>query len=133
MLLASPERDPCTPLTEAQYHQLDEFPDRPIDASGPGLWIGGIAFVPADLESAIESVDSLSEEWGVEVTFTPSGQAKFREAQRCGVNVAIEISVDGRLISRPILRQEILGNVVRIDGGFDEESATAMARRLVPD
>lgn len=101
----------------------------PYQASGEGLWIGGIGFDASDIASAIASQDAY-EMWGVEVRFSAAGNAKFLSAQRCGVGRPVEISVDRKAISHPTLNEPVTGGTAVITGGFDQESAAALARRL---
>lgn len=104
---------------------------KPIEKSGPGLWIGGISFSAADIAEAVHQRDALTEAWQVEVTFAPSGRAKFRKAQHCRLDRVIEISFDRKLISRPILREQILGDTVAISGNFDEAETARLAAAIV--
>ena len=99
---------------------------RPVPA-----WIGGIGFTAADIASVTVDLDSISEtDFALVVNFTPAGHAKFREAQRCRPSQFLEISIDGRAITRPALMEEITGPSLAIASSFTRETATALRDRI---
>lgn len=129
LLLATPLQDGCGSTTIETFTEDDE--DKLHQAHGKGLWIGGIAFVPTDIMSAIaKESDFLPEDWQIEIVFSAAGSAKFTTAQRCGVGVPLEISLDAKLMSRPTLNEPILGPSVMISGGFTQESAVEFAEKI---
>jgi hypothetical protein len=91
-LLAAAQDSPCPPDPFANPDSYESA--GPVEPSGPGLWIGGVAFLPTDIDSAAAIQDSLTEAWAIEITLTPSGKAKFDRLQRCRIGLAIEISLD---------------------------------------
>lgn len=105
---------------------------RLIQRSGNGLWIGGTPFTAADIETASAETDRLTGEWMIAIGFTKAGNAKFIAAQHCGTGWPIEISVDGKLVSRPILRERIIGGKANVTGDFTQDTASALAARLAP-
>ena len=127
LALAPSQQAPCLDDTSQSFDDA-----KPLERSGPGLWIGGIRFEPRDIETAVPEQSAYTDEWGIQLTFTASGKDKFGDAQRCGVGYPIEISFDGAVISRPFLREKIEGDKVQIDGGFTRESATSLATKLAP-
>ncbi|WP_448665019.1 SecDF P1 head subdomain-containing protein [Sphingomonas sp. CJ20] len=103
----------------------------PVQEAGDGLWIGGLAFTADDVESATVVKEPISDAWAVDLVFTPAGNAKFIRAQQCGVGKPIEISIDRRVISRPVLYEPILGGKARLTGGnMGREEVEAMARQI---
>lgn len=98
--------------------------------SGPGLWIGGIAFGGEDIATAEQSWDGSTGTPTVVLTFTDSGRDRFLRAQEGRLYQPIEIAVDGELISSPHLAERIEGRQVMISGAFTVEDAKALARRL---
>lgn len=118
---------------DCKPHRQTEHIDNPEPAqrAGDGLWIGGIAFAPSDIGSVEAIADKVTEQWVLELRFTPSGNTKFVEAQRCGVGYPIEISVDRRVLSRPILNEPILGGQAQVSGGWrDRTEIDAVAQRI---
>ena len=102
---------PCPAIAAIDPERLSvEDNPAPQQASGPGLWIGGIGFTAADIASVTVDLDSISEvDFALIVNFTDTGHAKFREAQRCRPSQFLEVSIDGRAITRPALMEEITG------------------------
>jgi len=125
LLMANPAQDDCV----AAPSQPEASPQR---KSGDGLWIGGIGFTATDIASAEPRLDDYSGEPVLAIAFTPSGNAKFLEAQRCGVGRPIEISIDRAIISRPILNEPINGGKANISGGWQSlEAVRAVAARIL--
>jgi len=113
--------------------------DRPAETvsqaaarQGTGLWIGGTFFAPDEIASATAERGVYSDLPNVVITFTEAGRAKFDLVQQGRVGEPLEISVDGEILSTPILREPIGGNQVAISGAFTIEEAEAMARRIAP-
>lgn len=104
----------------------------PAERSRPGLWIGDMAFAPADIAGAAQDYDGDTGVPIVLVSFTESGQAKFGQAQQGRLYQPLEISIDGEVVSSPILTEIISGNRVTISGQFTVEEAAALARRIMP-
>lgn len=127
ILLAFSLPGDCKPIR--QTGQVDNH--EPAQRAGDGLWIGGIAFAPSDIGSAEAITDQVTGQWVLELRFTPSGNARFVEAQRCGVGYPIEISMDRKVLSRPILNERILGGQAQVSGGWDDRTEVdAVARRI---
>ncbi len=127
VLLAFTLPGDCKPIRQTE--NIDN--PRPAQRAGDGLWIGGIAFTPSDIGSAQAIADELTEQWVLNLRFTPSGNAKFIEAQRCGVGYPIEISVDRKVISQPILNERIVGGQAQVSGGWrDRTEVDAVAQRI---
>lgn len=99
--------------------------------SGPGLWIGGIAFGSDDIAAAEQSWDDYGSPT-INLAFTPSGRDKFLRAQEGRLEQRIEIAVDGQLVSSPYLLEPIEGAQMTISGTFTVDEAKALARRLRP-
>ena len=96
-----------------------------------GLWIGEIAFSPADIASA-------TQEWGergtpiVTIILTETGRLKFSRAQQGRVGQVLEIRIDGEVVSSPMLMEVIPGNRISISGAFTAREAAALAARIAP-
>jgi preprotein translocase subunit SecD len=101
------------------------------EPSGEGLWIGGQAFGATDIAGVKTAQSDYSGEWVIDIQFTPTGVAKFANAQRCRLGKAIETSVDGKVVTAPFLQEYILGNRVQLSGGFATEAeAAALTSRI---
>jgi preprotein translocase subunit SecD len=98
---------------------------------GNGLWIGGIAFVPADLAAVVARSDKYSGEPTILITFTDGGRAKFAAAQACRLGHPIEIWIDGDLVSRPYLEEQIDGPQIEVHGSWNAASASAFVERIL--
>lgn len=136
MLLASALllAGPCLPNPFGSLPDGYDFYDysKPIEATGPGLWIGGIAFAPADIASASVGQDEQTQQWEVEIVFASSGKAKFDELQRCRLYQPMEMSFDGTVMSRPVLNEQIMGNEMAISGSFTQQEVTDLVAKLKP-
>lgn len=129
LLIAIQAQDGCIVYPEAPPPQSESIP---LQKAGDGLWIGGIGFTAADLASAEPQTDEYSGEPVLALSFTAAGNAKFLEAQRCGVGRAIEISVDRSVLSRPVLNEPITGGKANISGGWKSRDAVqAVAARIL--
>ena len=58
-----------------------------------------------------------------------SGRA-FADLTTRSVGKPIEIRIDGRVMSKPVIREPILGGRGQISGGFTVDEARALAERL---
>lgn len=127
LLTASALQDGCVKTPDAS---LANDP-APLQPAGSGLWIGGIAFAPADIDTVMVTRDDAAEQWVLDLRFTTAGNAKFIQAQRCGVGHMMEISVDRKLVSRPYLREPIAGGRARISSNWSNRGeADALAARI---
>ncbi len=126
LMLATPQ-DGCVSFP-ARLTSATEA--RPWQKSGAGLWIGGLAFAPADIASAEASRDPMTDEWVLVIRFTSDGNKKFLEAQRCGLNRIMEITLDRKVLARPILMGPINGGAATIAGGFREAEVREIADRI---
>lgn len=132
LALASAQDAPCRKDPVGDAIDRGEEADKPVERSGPGLWIGGIAFEARDIQSAAAEQNSYTDEWEIHLIFTASGKDKFGDAQHCGVGYPIEISFEGAVVSHPRLNEVIQGNEVQIAGGFTQASAADLAARIAP-
>ncbi|WP_439538098.1 SecDF P1 head subdomain-containing protein [Sphingomonas sp.] len=120
--------EPC-PSREASWVEPDA---PPAERFGAGLWIGGQPFTADDFISAEVITDTLLDALVIDIRLSPQGVARFQAVQRCRVGLQIEISFDGRVISRPVLNEPILGNGLQLSGGFDHASAKELAAKIKP-
>lgn len=127
LMIASAPQDGC--VTTADAPLADD--STPLQPAGSGLWIGGLPFNPADIETVTVTHDDVTDQWLIELRFTAAGNARFIQAQRCGVGRMLEISVDRKLISRPYLREQITGGRPQISANWsDRAEADALAARI---
>lgn len=103
---------------------------RPVDASGSGLWIAGVRFRGEDIVRAAADQDAGAVGWSVDLMLTQSGREKFAAIQRCRAAQIAEISFNRVAVSRPTLSEPIDGNVIRIAGNFSESAAADLAARI---
>lgn len=127
--MISPIQDGCVPL-DAPWSADEVGP--PLQKSGDGLWIGGMSFGIADVASAAAQQDALTGQWMLEIHFTQAGNTKFIAAQRCGIGRPIEVSIDGAVLSRPMLQERIMGGKANITGNFTRVDAARLAARIAP-
>ena len=106
-------------------------PDQLLQASGDGLWIGGVAFTSSDVESVeVRESRYIPGQWELGLKFTAAGNARFIEAQHCGPGSIVEISLDRKLLSQPHLVETILGGEATISGEFGRDEWLEIAKRI---
>lgn len=126
LALAAPVAGDCD---FPENYEIDE--PRPFQKAGAGLWIGGIGFAATDIATVRASEDRYGLGWSLELGFTPAGNTKFLEAQRCGVGKPLEISIDRHVLSRPMLNERILGGKAMIAGSWKtREEVDSVIRQI---
>lgn len=85
--------------------------------------------------SAIASV-SVSQDargaWQVGFGLTASGTREFARLTRESIGRRLAILVEGRVVSAPVVREEITGGMGLIAGDFSEQEARALAKSISP-
>ena len=103
----------------------------PLQAAGDGLWIGGVAFSAADIQSVeVTESSAILSQWELKLKFTTSGNAKFIDAQRCGPGSIVEISLDRKVLSQPQLIETILGGEASVAGSPGQDEWLEIAKRI---
>ena len=103
----------------------------PLQAAGDGLWIGGVAFSAADIQSVeVTESSAILSQWELKLKFTTSGNAKFIDAQRCGPGSIVEISLDRKVLSQPQLIETILGGEASVSGSPGHDEWLEIAKRI---
>lgn len=126
LVVTAPAADRCDPPRNRSFDD-----PRPFQKAGHGLWIGGIEFTSADIADARAAEGQYDDGWTIELVFTAPGNARFVQAQHCGVGKVIEISIDRHVLSRPVLNEPILGGKAMIMGGWKtREEAEAVIRKI---
>jgi preprotein translocase subunit SecD len=72
-----------------------------------------------DIASA-ELHSKSAETQNISIVFSPGGKAKFAAATKALINRPLAILVDGKLISAPIVREQIKGGSAMITGKFSD-------------
>jgi len=85
-------------------------------------------------ESALESArvqnDPITGSSQIGITFTEKGRKAFAEITRTNLNRQIAILIDGKVVSAPVIRTEILGGKALLDGNFSDTKANDLANRI---
>ena len=84
-----------------------------------------VALTHQDVESASASQGTSGPQ--IEVVFTKAGAQKLAEVTRKGLMKPLGIVIDGRLVSAPVVKAEILGGRAMITGSFSAEEAKRLA------
>jgi preprotein translocase subunit SecD len=82
----------------------------------------------ADIKSA-EAVQR-DGQWSVEITLGPEAAAKFGDITARNIRKPMQIVVEDRIISTPIILNAIRLGKVALTGNFTEEAAKEMAARF---
>jgi preprotein translocase subunit SecD len=101
----------------------------PVAAPAGSLAIAGVAFGPDEITDAKVAFTP----WGapvIQIDFTPEGRSRFSGVQAGRVGQALPFVLDGRVLSAPILREPVDGDMIQISGSFTVEEAKNLARRI---
>jgi preprotein translocase subunit SecD len=83
-----------------------------------------------DIAEAEVAFDQRTSEPVVSFRFTPDSARRFAELTQRNVGHVIEMRVDGKVLSRPVIREPILQNVGQIAGNLSVPAAKDLAARL---
>jgi preprotein translocase subunit SecD len=83
-----------------------------------------------DVAQAEVAYDQRTSEPLVSFRFTPDSTRRFAEFTRQNVGHVAEIRVDGKVYSRPVIREPILGGSGQISGHLSVPEAKELAARL---
>jgi preprotein translocase subunit SecD len=83
-----------------------------------------------DIAQAEVDYDQRSGEPVVSFRFTPDSARKFDELTQRNVGHVMELRVDGKVLSRPVIREPILQGVGQISGPLSVPDARDLAARL---
>ncbi|MCW5747632.1 MAG: hypothetical protein KIT36_15705 [Alphaproteobacteria bacterium] len=84
-------------------------------------------FASADIERATHGTDAATGTPHVEVRLSGAAAERLRDFTTAHVGKVIDIRVDGRVISRPMIREPIAGGTFVITGRLTGDDARAMA------
>jgi preprotein translocase subunit SecD len=80
--------------------------------------------------SAKQTYDPRNDQPVVFFTMTSSSARAFAELTAKNVGRKLAVSIDGRVVMKPIIREPILGGALQISGNFSVEEAREIAARL---
>jgi preprotein translocase subunit SecD len=83
-----------------------------------------------DIAQAEVAYDQRSGEPVVSFRFTPDSARRFGKFTQRNVGHAVEMRVDGKVLSRPVIREPILQNSGQISSNFSVQEAKDLAARL---
>jgi preprotein translocase subunit SecD len=100
--------------------------------AGAVLFASNVAAEPLKLEvaHAILAFDRRTGEPVVSFTLTESSRRLFADFTAQNVGRKGAILVDGRVVTKPVIREPILGGAGQISGGFSVDEAKDIADRL---
>jgi preprotein translocase subunit SecD len=82
------------------------------------------------LESATVGYDQRTAEPIIALRMTLESGSAFAELTQKSVGRPMELRVDGRTLSKPVIREPVLGGSVQISGNFAPQEAKDLAARL---
>jgi hypothetical protein len=101
-----------------------------VKADRSGLWLGSWQ-VPVGAVTGLEMSNDHYDGYPViDLALSDEGAAQFADLTRRGLGRPLPISVDGAVISAPVVREPITGGSVRISGFGSRKEAEAIAARL---
>jgi preprotein translocase subunit SecD len=83
-----------------------------------------------ELESAAVGYDQRTAEPIIALRMTRESGRAFAELTKNNVGRPMQLRVDGRTLSKPVIREPILGGSVQISGNFAPKEAEDLAARL---
>ena len=103
---------------------------RSVLAAATSLLIAPAEPLLFDVTQASPGFDQRTNEPLVTFCFTAESARKFARFTSENVGRAAEIRLDGKVLSRPIIREPILGGTGQLSGSFTVEQARDLAARL---
>lgn len=109
--------------------------DNSIEVCRPGgvapadLTIGELV-VPHERLVARLQPDLYTDNYAILISFDEEGAAALAQLTRENLNAPIALSLDGEVISEPIVRSPILGGQLQITGNFTRNAASDIVARL---
>lgn len=134
------------PVTREQaaavYAGFSCGPDRGAGADGPQDYVvacdvdgrqkyllGPAVAQNGDVASAQAATRQGSAEWVVLIDFTPAARTAFADYTAHHIGEAVALSVDGRVISAPVIQGAITGQLA-VSAHFTQDSAERLAKQL---
>jgi hypothetical protein len=84
----------------------------------------------ADIIQAKASLDSTTNQWGIEFKLSPAGKTRLAEYTAAHVGAYLVIALDGQVISAPRINAAITGGSAVIQADFDQATAGLLAAVL---
>lgn len=128
---SEPPRDARTPKEPAPRAKTRDTQRRPAAAndSQPADRAGNAATLALKVAKARTVMPPATSGPAVEVTLTPDGARAFAKFTRGAIGKTVQLLVDGKVVSAPVVREPIEGGSVTI-AGLDLAEAREIARRL---
>jgi preprotein translocase subunit SecD len=82
------------------------------------------------LKSATVATDPLNRRPCIQIVFTKPGKKRFAEITRKNVDRRLAILINGKIVSAPVIRMEILSDTAQITGSLSEEEARELAGKI---
>jgi preprotein translocase subunit SecD len=86
--------------------------------------------IPIEVSEAAQDYDQRTGEPVVTLRMTPASAHAFAELTAKNVGRTAAMVIDGRVVSKPVIRTPILGGMAQISGHFTVEEARAIATAL---
>src|SRR5690606_29502011 len=111
--------------TEQRETLLEAF----VEDTGEQIWLHPEPLISN--EHIAEASTSITEAGDpvIRLTFTNEGEARIREGTRQSIGARLAIEIDGRIVSAPVVRQEV-GKHAVVDVGYDVAETKWLARML---
>lgn len=101
-----------------------------VTGTGDVVYLHERVELSADDVASTRVVEGIGGRPSVEVKFSEDGARRFAELTRNNVGRRFAIVVDGRVVSAPMIRDEIPGGRALITGNFTLEEAKRIAEGL---
>jgi preprotein translocase subunit SecD len=119
-------------LDEADRQQSDTFPFAKNSRNSEGaLRVSKeVALNQSDVASAKTQKNPLSGQPEVLAKLTTPGSHRFAKITKDSVGKRLAVISNGKILSAPVIREEIAGGSLVISGTFDEQEAANLAETL---
>jgi preprotein translocase subunit SecD len=105
----------------------------PRGAQARGLWLGPIpACAGTVAQAAVASDETFPDQSTAIITFRPAWRAALRRETTRLYNRPMQVWLDGRLVSSPIVREPITGGMVALSGPTARQAERIRAAALRP-
>jgi hypothetical protein len=102
--------------------------------SGDTLYLDPVPVCPiGEFKKVAVSTDELTGEAVISIQLGEEGTAAFAKASRENINKKIAFIGNGKLLTAPVVREEIAGGRLQVTGGIPLEEANALVNRIRKD
>jgi beta-lactamase regulating signal transducer with metallopeptidase domain len=109
------------------------FANSPYKRNQPDLYVRReILLDGSHITEAKVVKDPINRAPQINVKLDAEGKERFAKITRENIDRQLAVVLEGKILTAPVIRDEIAGGQISITGSFTEEEATALAKKLQP-